>query len=115
MKEPKGAEEPTIKEKIVVILKRKEGEHVTTGEISGALGIRRDQATSALHNLAKRSMVDSVRRVGDGVWTYQSPSPLTVGNVDATFSAVGTLGDGQVLLIDETGQLWQAYKVEAPA
>ena len=104
----KGADEPTIKEKIVTFMRRREGEHITTAEIATALGIKRDQATSALHNLAKRSMPDSVRRVGDGVWVYSQPSVLDQRAVEGTFKAVGKLSNGGIILVDLDGKLWEA-------
>lgn len=114
-KQPKGSDEPTIKERIVVFMRRREGEHLTTSEVANALGIRRDQATSALHNLAKRSMPDTIRRVGDGVWVYSAPSVLDRRAVDGTFSAVGALSNGRILLVDLDGQLWEAGKVDVPS
>lgn len=113
-KTAKGENEPTIKERIVVYLRRREGDHITTAEIANALGIRRDQATSALHNLAKKALPDSVRRVGDGVWMYTAPRPLDQRAVDGTFSAVGRLSDGKILLVDLEGQLWEAHRVDTP-
>lgn len=112
-KTAKGPDEPTIKERIVVYMRRREGDHLTTAEITRALGIKRDQATSALHNLAKRAMPDNVRRVGDGVWMYTSTRPLERRAEDGAFSAVGRLSSGKILLVDEEGQLWEAHRVEA--
>lgn len=91
-KEVKDVGEATIKERTVTYLRRREGEHVTTAELSNALGIKRDQATSALHNLAKRSLPDAVSRVGDGVWVYVSPRTRRVQ--DATTAQLGEIGEG---------------------
>lgn len=113
-KQPKGIDEPTIKERLVMYLRRREGDHLTTGEIATALGIKRNQATSALHNLAKRSMTDSVRRLGDGVWVYAAPSTIDARADEGSFAAVGRLSDGRILLVDEEGTLWEADRVQEP-
>jgi len=108
-------EEPTIKERVVVYLRRREGDHVTTGDVAGALAIRRDQATSALHNLAKHAMRDSVTRVGDGVWTYSSPTQMQAAAASAdagTWKPVGRLPSGAVLLVDGAGRVWEANEID---
>lgn len=111
----KDVDAPTIKEQIVAWMRRREGEHLTTGEIANAMGIKRNQATSALHNLAKRSMPESVRRVGDGVWMYTSPRVLDTRPPDeGAFSPVGRLSGGGLILVDNDGALWEAHPMSAP-
>ena len=126
VKETKDVGEATIKERAVTFLRRREGEHVTTAEVANSLGIHRDQATSALHNLAKRSLPDAVTRVGDGVWVYVSPKTRRVQ--DATTAQLGEVGqglrlyllgrlpgsDGKVMIAaDDDGIMYEVRRLES--
>lgn len=109
----------TLKERVITHLRRRDGEHVTTGEVANALGITRAQATSALHNLAKNVMPDTVRRVSEGVWMYTAPKPYLGAGLESlsevgegtTVYRVGRLTDGTVLVTDEDGQLYEMKQV----
>jgi hypothetical protein len=74
------------------------------------LELRRDQAASALHNLAKRSLPDTVRHYGDGVWMYVASTEADVRTSDVVgeFVAVGRTLDNKTILSDQEGRLYKA-------
>ncbi len=115
-------ETPTIKERAITYMRRREGERVTTGELASSLGIRRDQATSALHNLAKRSLPESVSRIGDGVWVYTAPRgesaptpPPAMAELGTapTISLVGRLASDRdvIIAIDGDGMFYEVRQL----
>lgn len=105
MKLAKALDEPTYKEQILVYMRHRAGQDLTTGEIAGAISLSREQAASALHNLARRSMPDQIRHVGDGVWRYRAAAE---GELSLPFVIVGKTPDGQVILADTEGTLYRA-------
>ena len=110
MKKPKNPGEATIKERTLTYLRGREGEHVTTAEVANALGITRDQATSALHNLAKRSLPEAVRRVGDAIWLYEStPGRAAVVGDTRQLHVLGKVSGagGAMIAADDEGAMYE--------
>jgi len=124
MVKEKREDDATIKERVVTFLRRREGDHITTAEVATGLGVTRDQATSALHNLAKRSLPEAVSRVGDGVWVYVSPrtrrsqemtqAQLADAGRGLTLYLLGRMRNGEVMVAaDDDGNMYEVRRLDA--